>query len=337
MGLSVGYSVVGSRVSSPDEARNLVSEFRQIAKTYPFKEIGRVRRLTAKDVQKGLNSNDENVRWDFCGLSESVKLPWCRKDAYVSISVHPTELFMFTVWPGEGCESTSIGLATYPDTIEVTWRPDHDRRFVRKVVKAHAGGFKSTSWELDYDKLHRARMANRDAYKSLCSHTRIIPTNIKHKWSHGTCCKTQYASDPEAGGVTNFLACHISLVAFLEEIGRIPGVRVRISDEGHYGPSTYSDDYQEAYAAGRTPKYVPHKATHSVDVLLKQLGDYNSLIAAVAGALKDHIADSKLTMEAPILKYQNFEQLEFKGHNNPDLKPFLRAMSQLNKPQTTEA
>jgi hypothetical protein len=60
----------------------------------------------------------------------------------------------------------------------------------------------------------------------------------------------------------------------------------------------------------------------------KELGDYNSMMAAFAGVMKDASGDD---FQSPILGYSNFEQLEFDGHNNESLVPFLDAMAKLTK------
>ena len=35
-------------------------------------------------------------------------------------------------------------------------------------------------------------------------------------WRWSSFCKTQYASDPKCGGVTNFLRCHLTVIALLD-------------------------------------------------------------------------------------------------------------------------
>ncbi len=40
-------------------------------------------------------------------------------------------------------------------------------------------------------------------------------------------------------------------------MAKLPGLKVTVDDEGKYGPSTYSDDWKEAYEAGRKPTYTP--------------------------------------------------------------------------------
>lgn len=149
----------------------------------------------------------------------------------------------------------------------------------------------------------------------------VVPTKLSG-WSWSSFCKTQYASDPGSGGVDNFLRCHISLITALERMKRIPALRVRIDDDGKYGPGTYSDDYEEARKAGREPKYRRHGGKYSPSSLLKEIGEWNTLIAGVAGALKDNLDDT-VCLESPITHYTNFEQLEFKDCQAGKLNGFL--------------
>ena len=77
-----------------------------------------------------------------------------------------------------------------------------------------------------------------------------MPTKLLD-WHWGSFCKTQYASDPECGGIPNFLRCHITVITLLDRMGKIPGLSISIQDEGCYGRSYHSDDWREEDAAGR--------------------------------------------------------------------------------------
>lgn len=157
---------------------------------------------------------------------------------------------------------------------------------------------------------------------------RPIPTKLGG-WRWQSFCKTQYASDPACGGVPNFLRCHISLITLLERAAKIPGLKVRIDDEGHYGPSTYADDYEAAHAAGRKPTYRRHAGRKSPARLAEVVGESNTMIASLAGALSDACAGNGIGLESPIKAFQNFEQLEFKGANSKHVGTFLTAMKKL--------
>lgn len=140
---------------------------------------------------------------------------------------------------------------------------------------------------------------------------RRLKTNLKG-WSGHSFCKTQYASDPECGGIVNFIRCHITLITALEKMKELEGIEIEIDDEGKYGPSRYSDDYKEAYAAGKEPTYVWHPGKYSPAELIKEIGEWNEMIAGFGGALKDAVGN-QVKVDSPIFGYENFEHLEFKG------------------------
>ena len=61
---------------------------------------------------------------------------------------------------------------------------------------------------------------------------RRIPTKLPG-WSWRSFCKTQYASNPECGGVENFLRCHLLVVTMLDHAKEL-GILEHVSDEGGY-------------------------------------------------------------------------------------------------------
>lgn len=104
-------------------------------------------------------------------------------------------------------------------------------------------------------------------------------------WTWGSFCKTQYASNSDCGGVENFLRCHLSVIAMLDHAKAL-GILADVSDEG---------DYFEK---------------RDVEALAKEVGEWNEMIAAGAGRLKDRIGSG---LEAPILSFPDFEHLEAQG------------------------
>jgi len=52
-------------------------------------------------------------------------------------------------------------------------------------------------------------------------------------WSWSSFCKTQYAANPEVGGVDNFLRCHLAIVSLLDFAG-VLGILGKVHDEGSY-------------------------------------------------------------------------------------------------------
>jgi len=151
--------------------------------------------------------------------------------------VAPKRGWLVEVWPGEGCESATLGLCKYPS-----------------LVPFRAGS---------------------------------VSTGVEYPWQLKGFCKTQYAGEH---GWEHFLNCHrqiISLLDFWQQLG----VAVEVTDEGEYWQ------------------------TRSEEKLRNKLQQYDGLVAAVGGMLKDMPGDSggSLSVESPIFDYANFERLEHEG------------------------
>ena len=111
-----------------------------------------------------------------------------------------------------------------------------------------------------------------------------VRTNLGN-WSWSSFCKTQYASNPDVGGVENFLRSHLAVVKLLDAAAEI-GILKEVSDEG---------DYWEK---------------RDIKALAAEVGDWNTMIAGWAGRLKDSFGDG---VASEIAKYPNFEHLEAKA------------------------
>lgn len=103
-------------------------------------------------------------------------------------------------------------------------------------------------------------------------------------WLEGFC-KTQYAS---RHGWEHFLKCHCAVINLIWGASHF-GLKVEVEDEGGLWE------------------------TGSFAVLRQNLTEYNECIAAFCGALKDAAEERCETIEAPILKHPQFEQLEAQG------------------------
>ena len=101
-------------------------------------------------------------------------------------------------------------------------------------------------------------------------------------WSWSSFCKTQYASNPDCGGVENFLRCHLSVIALLDHAKQL-GLLDEVGDEG--------DFWQK----------------RDVKALAQTVGQWNRLIAGFVGTLKDQFGE-KFVSE--IANYPDFEHLE---------------------------
>jgi hypothetical protein len=111
-------------------------------------------------------------------------------------------------------------------------------------------------------------------------------------WSWASFCKTQYASDPTCGGVANFLKCHLLVVSLLDFARSLPGVRVEVCDEGGY----WED--------------------RDIEALAREVGQWNEMVAGLAGALGDALGRSGTDLDAPIKSFPNFEHLEAAGRRD---------------------
>jgi hypothetical protein len=104
-------------------------------------------------------------------------------------------------------------------------------------------------------------------------------------WSWGSFCKTEYASNPAAGGIQNFLRCHLLVIRMLDIVKEL-GILASVSDEG---------DFWEK---------------RDVEALAKEVGEWNQGMAAFVGQLKDLFGGG---FDAPITKFPDFEHLEAWG------------------------
>lgn len=125
----------------------------------------------------------------------------------------------------------------------------------------------------------------------LAAHSEITTTN---DWSWTGFCKTQYASNPEYGGLENFFKCHLMIVKMLDEAQKL-GITCEVTDE-----SCYWDN-------------------RNLEELAVVIHKHNTLVAAFTGKLTDDLEKMGIdSASAPIFDYPNFEYLEAKGNNPPN-------------------
>jgi len=142
----------------------------------------------------------------------------------------------------------------------------------------------------------------------LCKYPPVIETRdgrMKTKlsgWCWSNFCKTEYASNPRCGGVTNFLRCHLSVIAVLDRAKQL-GCLEEVDDEGGFW----------------TKRDLP--------ALVQEIGSLNELIAAFGGKLKDLAGTGPGQVEAAISEFPNFEQLEAQGQDK--LPPKLQKLFSL--------
>ena len=106
-------------------------------------------------------------------------------------------------------------------------------------------------------------------------------------WFWGSFCKTQYASK---GGVANFLRCHLLVIQMLDHAKAL-GILDNVCDESGYW------EHRDPQALGAT------------------VGQWNEMIAAFFGRLKDKLGDQVVS---PISKFSDFEHLEANGRQREE-------------------
>jgi hypothetical protein len=327
MGLTIHYTLK----SKQDNAEQTVHKMRQLALDLPFEEVSEIVDLQGEQCDtearraelKNGDEKNESLDWLLIQTGESVQCPWNKR---ISRTLNPTRIIGFDTWPGPGSEAANFGLCQYPAEVEWEYTPEDDQRF----QSAPKEGF---GWHLfDWRKWDRHCKRNHAFTRSLATFAemRTVPTKLAG-WQWSSFCKTQYASDPKCGGIPNFLRCHISVITLLDRMKKLPGLKVRLDDEGKYGPSSYSDDPKEG-----KPTYRRHKGQYNPAALANEVGEWNEMVASCAGALSDMLAGSGLDVKSPIKNFPNFEQLEFRGQNKKHLAPFLEAMKKLAKAQSHE-
>ena len=313
MGLTIHYTLKSN--ADVQQVEQTVHKMRQLALDLPFEQVGDIVNLTGgecdtearrKELQNGDEKN-ESLFWLLIQAGQHVDCPWNKR---ISRTVNPTRIIAFDTWPGPGSEAANFGLCLYPAEIEWEYTPEDDQRF--RAASKDGMGWDRFSWDKWIRHCHRTHAFTRSP--AAFTETRKVPTTLAG-WYWRSFCKTQYASDPTCGGIPNFLRCHISVITLLDRMAKLPGLKVTVDDEGKYGPSTYSDDWKEAYDAGRKPTYRRHKGKYNPASLAQEVGEWNTMIAGMAGPLSDALAAKGIQLEAPIKDFADFERLEFKGRN----------------------
>jgi hypothetical protein len=114
-----------------------------------------------------------------------------------------------------------------------------------------------------------------------------IKTGLASGWSWRSFCKTQYASNPQLGGVENFLKCHVGIIRLLDEAKDL-NILNEVTDEGGYWRK------RDARA------------------LVEQVAEWNAAIAGFVGGLKDLVGGGT-DVRTEITKFPNYEHLEAEG------------------------
>lgn len=124
---------------------------------------------------------------------------------------------------------------------------------------------------------------------------RRLRTGLKG-WLWGSFCKTQYASNPDCGGVPNFIRCHLGLISLLDHAKDL-GILKEVSEEGGFWEK------------------------RDVPGLISELGEWNAMIAGAYGAMKDAVeaaGHDPRSLHAAIGNFPNFEHLEAAGRRETE-------------------
>jgi len=121
---------------------------------------------------------------------------------------------------------------------------------------------------------------------------RDFPSGL-NGWRWRGFCKTQYASDPNHGGIRNFLRCHLGLVHVLDRAKEL-GILDHASDEGNYWEK------------------------RDLAALVREVSRWNTAIAGIVGRMQDDLEKAGLDRNgivAAIKNFPDFERLEAEGRN----------------------
>lgn len=126
----------------------------------------------------------------------------------------------------------------------------------------------------------------------------------KQGWTGRGFCKTQYANEY---GIPNFLRAHGCVISMLDKAKELDILKY-VSDEGNYWTKRNAKE------------------------LVKEIGEWDNMIAAFAGSLKDAVEGHGAELVAPILERQDFEHLEMEGRmKSKNLPKFLQMIKGLVK------
>jgi hypothetical protein len=305
---------------------------RELARDLPFEKVGEIVDFEGPECdyefrRKELQSGDERkeaIFWLLIQAGGSVACPWNKGSLFL---IRPERIIAFDTWPGPGSEAANFGLCLYPTQIEREYKPEEDSRF---EAPSEPGGWPRFS----IDKWFRycRRHGHGAALPEQCHRMRSIRTRLEG-WRWSSFCKTQYASNPDCGGVANFVRCHISVITLLERMARLPGLKVTVDDEGRYGPHQHAEDCEEAQAAGRRPTYRRHRGVRTPAALAKEVDSWNELVAGFVGAFDDALDLIDPKAKAAIKRFPDFEHLEFRGRSQAQLGPFLEALKAMTELQ----
>ena len=267
MGLTIHYQL-GFPATTMRKARQAVEMLRQRCLDLPFSEVGEVLTFVGEECDYMQPNQDADARWLLI-----------QSEGNVNCAAR-TERRNRTI-PSGGNYTLSY-------------------RVVPRTVVAF------TAWPgegCEASNLGLRLLPDRIQVRGESGNTFWLPTaEADRGWTWGSFCKTQYANDPQYGGLQHFLQCHLTVIAALDAAREL-GFGVTVSDEGDFWDK------------------------RSVEALAREVGAEDQHLAALMGALKDQADLDGMTVAAPITKRPDFEHLEAGGALDPALQRLIRSIT----------
>jgi hypothetical protein len=206
MGLTIHFTLLLPSTLSPDEATARIAALHQAVAKLPMRSQTAMVLLDEARIQHAISSRSRSP-WRWAVIQYQRGLTYRRDHLGIPYPVDletsgvgsfhrmllAKRLVGFTCLPGEGCEPLNLFVGAYPASTMVDC------------------------------------VGDRHGYPS---GQRRMMLPISH-WLGSAFCKTQYASLPEAGGMTNFLRCHLLVIAALDA-AKSAGFEVLVNDESGY-------------------------------------------------------------------------------------------------------
>lgn len=253
MGLTIHFTLRLPATFSQDEATAAMAALRQRCRALPMQALTRVVTLDASQIRHAVAERSRSPwRWAVIQHAHSVhytydhrgiprKLaPGAQASCAIHARVQPLTLIGFSCQPGDGCEPINAFIGSYPASILAACRGDQH-------------GYRSGSRRLMLD--------------------------VPLRWVGSAFTKTQYASIPENGGITNFLRSHLLVIALLDA-ARSAGFDVEVHDEGGYW------------------------INRNIPALVAEIGSWNTFILGVGRQLTAAFGDAVQTAIDPAVMAQ---------------------------------
>lgn len=235
MGLTIHFKLRLPESFTQDEATAAIAKLWQVCHRLPFQSQSPMITLDAGRIRAAIAGSEALADWRWACIQHERHVVYAHDHRGVPYqipaanvvpqSIHArvpaTVMIGFTAIPGEGCEPINLFVGSYPTSIMAACEGSHP----------------------DYPSGRRRLM---------------LDTPLK--WTGAAFCKTQYASI-EAGGITNFLRCHLVVIAALDA-ARDLGFHVEVSDESGYWQ---------------------HR---SIPRLVREIGDWNAYIIGIGQHLR---------------------------------------------------